>query len=113
PPFGALAPLYLTEGVMFALATLLFRALARRGAHWSALLAFPAFWVAFEWSMNLTGPHGTGGSLAYPPLSSLPALQLASLTGPWGITFLLCAFAASLAIAIGLRTRAPRQGYRI
>jgi len=112
-PFGALAPLYITEGVMFALATLLFRALARRGALWSALLAFPAFWVAFEWSMNLSGPHGTGGSLAYSQLRFLPLLQLASLTGPWGITFLLCTFPAAVAIAIGLRTQAPQQAYRI
>ena len=112
-PLGALLPLYVTEGVMFALATLLFRALARRGWHGTALLGFPAFWVAFEWSMNLTGPHGTGGSLAYSQLRFLPVLQLASITGPWGITFLVCAFPASLALAMWLRTQAPQRGYRM
>src|SRR5579862_3113927 len=43
PVIGA----YLGEGVMFALATVLFRALARRRAYLGALLAFPAFWVSF------------------------------------------------------------------
>ena len=95
-PLGALLPLYVTEGVMFALVMPPFRRTARRGWHGTALLGFPAFWVAFEWSMNLTGPHGTGGSLAYSQLRFLPVLQLASITGPWGITFLLCALAASV-----------------
>jgi apolipoprotein N-acyltransferase len=112
-PLAVLAPLYLTEGVMFALATLLFRALARRRAYWSALLAFPALWVSFEWFLNLTGPHGTGGSLAYSQLRFLPFLQLASISGPWGMTFLLCAFPAALAIAICLRNNSPKWGYRI
>jgi apolipoprotein N-acyltransferase len=112
-PALALAGAYLTVGVAFALATLLFRALARRRAYWSALLAFPAFWVSFEWFRNFASPHGTAGSLAYSQLRFLPFLQLATLTGPWGMTFLLLAFSAALALAIGLRTEAPRRGYRI
>jgi apolipoprotein N-acyltransferase len=112
-PVPALARAYLTAGVLFALSTLLFRALARRRAYWSALLAFPACWVSFEWLLNLTTPHGTGGSLAYSQLRFLPFLQLASVTGPWGMSFLLCAFPAALALAVYLRTTAPRQGYRI
>jgi apolipoprotein N-acyltransferase len=112
-PPAILARLYLTEGVMLALAVLLFRALVRRGAYWSALLAFPAFWVSFEWFLNLASPHGTGGSLAYSQLRFLPFLQLASVTGPWGMTFLLCAFPAALAIVICLRNDSPRRGYRI
>jgi apolipoprotein N-acyltransferase len=112
PPV-ALALEYLLEGGMFALATLLFRALARRRASWTALLALPSFWVSFEWLLNLTWPHGTGGSLAYSQLQFLPFLQLASLTGPWGMTFLLLAFPTALALALHLRRSSPRQGYRI
>jgi len=112
-PLGVLVSIYLAYGAMFALATLLFRALARRQAYWSALLAFPAFWVSCEWFLNLTTPHGTGGSFAYSQLRFLPFLQLASITGPWGMTFLLCAVPAALAIAIHLRNSAPRKGYRI
>jgi len=112
-PLPILVPIYATEGAMYALAVLLFRALARRRAYWSALLAFPACWVSFEWLLNLSSPHGTAGSLAYSQLRFPPFLQLASLTGPWGMSFLLCAFPAALALAIRLRSEAPRQGYRI
>jgi apolipoprotein N-acyltransferase len=34
--------------LVFSFAVLLFRALVRRGAFWSALLAFPATWVSYE-----------------------------------------------------------------
>jgi apolipoprotein N-acyltransferase len=112
-PPPVLARLYIIYGLAFALATLLFRALARRGAYWSALVAFPAAWVSFEWLQNFATPNGTAGSLAYSELRFLPFLQLASITGPWGMTFVLLAFSAALALAIRLRAEAPRQGYRI
>jgi apolipoprotein N-acyltransferase len=51
-----------------------------------------------EWIRNLTTPHGTAGSIAYTQLKFLPFLQLASITGPWGMTFLLLMFPAALAI---------------
>ena len=112
-PLPIIARIYVIEGVMFALAALLFRALARRQAWWAALLSFPSFWVTFEWLLNVTSPHGTGGSLAYTQLAFLPFLQLASVTGPWGMSFLLLAFPAALAIAVRLRTDAPRQGLAV
>lgn len=101
-PIPILIQIYFTEGLMFALAVLLFRALMRRKAYWSALLAFPAFWTSFEYLLNLTSIHGTAGSLAYTQLGFLPFLQLASITGPWGMTFLLWSFPAALAIGIHL-----------
>jgi apolipoprotein N-acyltransferase len=68
--------------LVFMLAVLLYRALLRRGAWWSALLAFPAAWVSFEYVFNLTSPHGSAVSLSYSQLNCLPILQLASITGP-------------------------------
>lgn len=112
-PLPVLARVYVIYGIAFALAALLFRTLARRRAYWSALLALPALWVSFEWLQNFAAPHGTAGSLAYSQLRFLPFLQLACLSGPWGMTFLLLAFSAALALAIHLRNAAPTQGYRI
>jgi apolipoprotein N-acyltransferase len=112
-PGAVLVRLYLLYGAAFALAALLFRALARRKDYWSALVAFPAFWVSFEWLQNFATPNGTAGSLAYSQLRFLPFLQLASITGPWGMTFLLLAFSAALALAVHLRREAPAQGYRV
>jgi apolipoprotein N-acyltransferase len=99
------------EALAFAAGVLLYRALLRRGATGWALLALPATRVAFEYVGNLTSPHGTYGSLAYTQLGCLPLLQVASLTGPWGVSFLLLLFPATLATAWHLRatrTRAVR-----
>jgi len=101
------------EAVAFTLAVLLFRALLRRGAPWSALFAFPVAWVTYEWVRNFALPHGTAGSLAYTQLNFLPFLQLASMTGPWGMSFLLLLFPAAVAIGLHLRRAAPKQAFRI
>lgn len=99
--------------LVFAVAVLLFRALVRRGALWSALLSLPAAFVTFEYLRNLLWIHGTAASLAYSQLNCLPILQLASITGPWGITAVLLFFSAGLAIAWSHRHTMPRQAGRI
>jgi apolipoprotein N-acyltransferase len=93
---------YSLVALVFAAAVLLFRGLVRRGRTWSALLALPAVWVSSEYARNLATPHGSAGSLAYTQLRFLPFLQLASITGPWGMTFLLLLFQSALVIAIYL-----------
>jgi apolipoprotein N-acyltransferase len=102
-----------TFAAVMAFAGILFRALVRGGAIWSGLLAFPATVVTAEYVRNLTTPHGTAGSLAYSQLDFLPFLQLASITGPWGMTFFLMLFPAALAIAFHLRRTAPKQAFRV
>jgi len=99
--------------LFFTLAVLLYRALLRRGAFWTALIAFPAAWVTFEYIFNLTSPHGTAISLSYSQLRFLPILQLASVTGPWGISFVLLSFSSALALAIHLGNEKPQQATRI
>ena len=42
--------------LVFTFAVLLFRSLLKRGAWWSALPAFPAVWVSFEYLFNCTSP---------------------------------------------------------
>jgi apolipoprotein N-acyltransferase len=101
------------EATVFALAVLLLRALVLRGAIWSALLSFPALWVTFEFVRNFLWPHGTAGCLAYSQLRFLPFLQLASLAGPWGMSFVLLLFPAGLAIALFLRRTAQGTSRRV
>jgi apolipoprotein N-acyltransferase len=116
-PFVAWLSIFGAVALVAAGAVLLFRALMLRGAVWSGLIAFPAAWVAMEWVRNLTTPHGTAGSLAYTQLKFLPFLQLASITGPWGMSFLLLCFPAALAIGLHLRKssrkQAPKQALRV
>lgn len=108
-----LLQIYLSEGIVYALAVLLFRAFLRRRAYWTALLAMPSMVVSFEWFLDLSSPHGTAGSLAYSQLDFLPFLQLASLTGPWGMSFLLLMFSSALAIGIHLSETERKQALRI
>ena len=112
-PFGVWLGIFGVVGAFAAAAVLLFRALVLRGALWSGLIAFPAMWVALEYLRNLTTPHGTAGSIAYTQLKFLPFLQLASITGPWGMTFVLMLFPAALAIGLYLRSREPRRAFRV
>ena len=85
-------------GVVLALCLLLFRRLLLRGHGIAAMLAMPALWVAIEYLNAQTSPHGTFGNLAYSQMDLLPVLQLASITGLWGISFLLLLVPASLAV---------------
>lgn len=108
-----LACVLLSLALVFVLAVLLYRTLLRRGAWWSAMLAFPATWVSFEYLLNLVSVHGTAGSLSYSQLNFLPLLQLASVTGPWGMSFLLLLFSSTLAVGLHLWRGERKQAMRI
>jgi len=112
-PFFVLAEVFIGPSLIFAAAVLLFRALVRRGYPWLALLSFPAMWVVFEYTVNISSPHGTAVSLSYSQLKFLPLLQLASVTGPWGITFVLFLFSASIAISFFLWFKDHARAVRI
>ena len=53
-----------------------------------ATLVFPTAFVLAEYLVSL-GPYGTWGSAAYAQFGNLALLQLLSVTGLWGITFLV------------------------
>ncbi len=112
PPVAWFAGFGLAAAV-FAAGVLLMRALVRRGALWGAWLALPAVWVSYEYVRNLLWPHGSASCLAYSQLNFLPFLQLASLTGPWGMSFVLMLFPAGLALGIYLWNPARRQAMKV
>jgi apolipoprotein N-acyltransferase len=58
-----------------------------------ASFVFPTAWVTSEYLLS-RGPYGSWGSVAYSQFGNLPLLQLLSITGMWGITFLIGWFAA-------------------
>lgn len=106
-PVGVSLGIFAVTSVGFTLTVLLFRALMRRGDVWLALIAAPALSVVLDYLNSLTSVHGTNGSPSYTQLDFLPALQAASVAGPWGVTFLLMLTSVALAIGIG-RFRDPR-----
>ncbi|HKR81861.1 MAG TPA: nitrilase-related carbon-nitrogen hydrolase [Candidatus Saccharimonadales bacterium] len=62
-----------------------------------AVLAVASAWVAGEYLLTILAPHGAWWSLGYSQSSVLPLLQIVSITGVWGLSFLLTAFPAALA----------------
>lgn len=87
--------------VAFAVATLAFRVAARRGRMptWLASFVFPAVLTAYEFLFALISPNGTLWSLAYSQADFLPLLQLVSLTGLWGVVFVLSLVPSAAALA--------------
>jgi apolipoprotein N-acyltransferase len=101
-PIGG--PLYFVV-VAFVTATglipfVLDRWIARRNGGWASTLVFPMAFVAREFlSSHLPHGSGTWGSLAYTQYGNLPLMQLAAVTGIWGISFMItwCASVVSWA----------------
>ncbi|GAB3887497.1 nitrilase-related carbon-nitrogen hydrolase [Microbispora bryophytorum] len=97
--------LIIGSALLFGLIVVLSRALLLRGRPLTAVAVVPAAWVAVEYALSVLSPNGAWWSLAYTQAGVLPVLQTASVTGPWGITFLL--FGVPAAIAAVLAPRAP------
>lgn len=63
-------------------------------------VAVPAAWVTLQFIRTL-GPYGfIWGSFAHTQAENLPIAQIASITGSWGIDFLVCLAALAVATAI-------------
>ena len=98
-PLPLFAGLTALSVVAFAVSVLLLRTLVRSGRSCFAPFAFAAAWTSFEYSRSLLSSFGTFESLAYTQVRNLPVIQLASLTGIWGIIFILMLVPACLAVA--------------
>lgn len=55
----------------------------------AAALVLPVAWVVCEYLLHLVLPLGTFFSMAYTQHVNLPLLQLMSVTGLWGVTFIV------------------------
>jgi apolipoprotein N-acyltransferase len=81
------------SGVSALLPYMADRLLAVRMRGLQSTLIFPCTLVAAQFIYS-HGPHGSWGTLAYTQAGNLPLLQLLSVTGLWGVTFLIGWFAA-------------------
>lgn len=82
-----------TAGVLAVFPYLLDRVIAAHLSGFASTLIFPAALVAEQFLFS-HGPQGSWGSNAYTQADNLPLLQMLSVTGLWGITFLIGWFAA-------------------
>jgi apolipoprotein N-acyltransferase len=85
----------LIPAACFAFAVILYRGFLRTNRPWLAAIAFPAAMVAAEYLFSLS--QGTFLNTGYTQLRDLPVLQLAAVTGLWGISFAVNLFPAALA----------------
>ena len=80
-------------GVVFFFPFLADRLLAPNVADFRSTLVFPCAWVTMEFMLSFTFAN-SWFSLAYTQHGNLPLMQLVSVTGIWGVSFLIAWFAA-------------------
>ena len=80
-------------GIPLVLPYVIDRLIAHKLSGLRASLVFPTAWVVTEYVAS-HGPYGSWGSIAYSQYGNLPLLQILSVTGLWGIAFLIGWFAA-------------------
>jgi apolipoprotein N-acyltransferase len=106
-PIGLLAAycgLY-TAGVVAAVAWL-----RPRIGEAPALAMAPVLWVAGEWIRGHLMGGFPWGLMGYSQHGVLPVIQIAELTGVYGVSFLVVAVNAALAALVGLGWRRARPG---
>src|SRR5262249_40491124 len=87
-PLPILILYFVAPAVVFGFAVLFVRSFIRRRSLFMASLAFPVYWVTYEYLTAIASPHSTWGNLAYTQMNCVPVIQIASITGLWGITFI-------------------------
>jgi len=89
--------------LIFALVVLLTRKIVLQNRNgWSAF-AFPVFWCLFEFLLFKFSPDGTAGSISYTQSNFLQVVQIASVTGILGISFLVTLFPSAIAVGSNFR----------
>ena len=86
----------LVRAFRFTLPYVTDRLVSPRLGTWPRMLVFPAAFVASDWLMGLIHLTGTFGSPAYSQYGVLPLMQLVSVTGMYGLTFLVIWFASAV-----------------
>jgi apolipoprotein N-acyltransferase len=86
----------LVAGLLYSIPLLLDRVLVRRFRGFAATLVFPFASTGFEFLTIWPNPLSAFGSLANSQFGSLDLTQLMSITGMWGVTFLVSWFASTV-----------------
>ena len=82
-------------------------AVVRQAFPAAAYLLAPFLWVSFEYAMTYVLTGFPWGVLGYSQSGDIPFLQLASLTGVYGLSFVLIFLQSAFVLAMKLRKRAP------
>jgi apolipoprotein N-acyltransferase len=86
------------EGVLVPYA--LDRLMAPRLSGFQLALVFPCAQVSLEWLLTIVSPFGTWGAFAYTQMDHPILLQIASITGHWGLSFVVASAAPLVAVLL-------------
>jgi apolipoprotein N-acyltransferase len=86
----------LARGLLYMLPYLADRRIGSRLGSWGRWLVFPLAFTSVDWATSLLRSITTHGSPAYSQYPILPLVQVISITGMYGITFLIAWFASTI-----------------
>jgi apolipoprotein N-acyltransferase len=86
----------LSRGVLYTLPYLADRHIGSHLGSWGRWMVFPLAFTAVDWGTSLSRSITTAGSPAYSQYGILPLIQIVSVTGMWGLTFLIMWFATTV-----------------
>lgn len=86
------------DAMALAIFILITRFTVLRLNSWITIFMFPSLWTAYEYITSLISSSATNSSIANSQIAWSSLIQIASITGIWGITFLLTLIPASIAI---------------
>ena len=91
--FTLLLPLF------FATIVIISRKIVLNSQHWFSVLAYPVLFTAYEYIIFIFSPDGTATSIGYTQSNYLHLIQIASITGVLGISFLISFIPSAITLA--------------
>lgn len=88
------------SSLCFAIIVVVSTRVARHLKGCYGVLVFPSLWVLYEYFCTIFSTSGTYGSLAYTQMNFNSLVQIASITGIWGISFITSLSASTIAYVI-------------
>jgi apolipoprotein N-acyltransferase len=92
---------------IFAIIILQTRRIVTRSVYWWTAFVFPVLYTSFEFLVYRFSQDGSAASIAYTQSNQLPLIQIASVTGITGISFMVTFFPS--AIAVGWHHRREKK----
>lgn len=80
--------------VIFALIYLVTKILSSKVPSFIGVFVFPIIWTVSEYLIFTLSINGTWGSIANTQIEFIPFIQIASITGIWGIVFIISLFSS-------------------
>lgn len=88
---------------IYSLIIIINRSIVLKSKSWISVFAYPVIFTAYEFLLTSFSPDGSAASIAYSQSDFIPVIQIASVTGILGITFLVSFAPSVVALAYQLR----------